>query len=427
MTIALEKAQLAELVGLGGVNTQNVKCDVEDIAVAIKNPGTPRSRTEVHDISPAEVVPLERKMSSEDELLQLLPVSAWTLKPDGTPDFVNRVWLEFAGQSLDFVRSHPEAWMTAVHPEDRERAAKSFWDGVNSGQGFAFETRSLRARDGTYRWNLQQAVVLRDADGKVLKFVGTTTDIDEQKRAEEALRQAQTELAHATRVSTMGEIAASIAHEVSQPIGAMMTNAEACLRWLRRSTPDLDKAQEAVQRIICDGRRGREVIEQIRGLLKNEKPSRALVDINETIRALVALTQSELSGTDLQLNLAKQLPRVSADRIQLQQVLLNLMLNAIDSMRSLKDCTSMLRISTRPHGADTVLVTVQDSGAGFQPGAIDRLFERFFTTKPEGLGMGLSISRSIVESHGGRVWAERNDGPGATFLFTLPVESGSLA
>ena len=165
-------------------------------------------------------------------LLQQLPVSAWTLKPDGTPDFVNQVWLEFAGQTLDFVRSHPEAWMTAVHPEDREMAAKSFWEGVHSGQGFAFETRSLRAQDGTYRWHLQQAVVLRDSEGKVLKFVGTTTDIDDQKRTEEALRQAQGDLAHINRVTTMGELAASLAHEISQPISGAMTNANVGLRAL---------------------------------------------------------------------------------------------------------------------------------------------------------------------------------------------------
>ena len=163
-------------------------------------------------------------------LLQLLPVSAWTLKPDGTPDFVNQVWLEFAGQTLDFVRSHPEAWMTAVHPEDREAASTVFWDGVRSGQGFSFETRSLRARDGIYRWHLNQAVVLRDAEGKVLKFVGTTTDIDDQKRAEEALRQAQSDLARINRVTTMGELAASLAHELSQPISGAMTNANVGIR-----------------------------------------------------------------------------------------------------------------------------------------------------------------------------------------------------
>ena len=171
------------------------------------------------------------------ELLQRLPVSAWTLKPDGTPDFVNQVWLEYSGQTLDFVRSHPEAWMTAVHPEDRDAASRAFWDGVRSEQGFAMETRSLRAQDGTYRWHLHQAVVLRDAEGKLLKFVGTTTDIDDQKRAEEALRQAQGDLARINRVTTMGELAASLAHEVSQPISGALTNANVCLRKLRSDKP----------------------------------------------------------------------------------------------------------------------------------------------------------------------------------------------
>ena len=150
-----------------------------------------------------ELADTNKELQLQAGLLQHLPVSAWTLKPDGTPDFVNQVWLDFAGQTLDFIRSHPEAWMAVVHPEDREAASKAFWDGVRSGQGFAVETRSLRAQDGTYRWHLQQAVVLRDAEGKVLKFVGTTTDIDDQKRAEEALRQAQADLARINRVTTI--------------------------------------------------------------------------------------------------------------------------------------------------------------------------------------------------------------------------------
>jgi PAS domain S-box-containing protein len=340
---------------------------------------------------------------------------------------VNQVWLEFAGQTLDFVRSHPAAWMTAVHPEDREMAAKIFWEGVHSGQGFAIETRSLRARDGTYRWHLQQAVVLRNAEGKVLKFVGTTTDIDDQKRTAEALRQAQAELAHATRVTTVGELAASIAHEVKQPLGAVVTNADACLRWLNRPVPDLNEAREAVHRVIRDGKRGSEVIERIRALLKHEEPSKARVDVNETIRIISGLTQNELSGIDLQLNLEKQLPYVSADRIQLQQVLLNLILNAVDAMKSVSDRPRVLCLETKRHEANGVLVAVKDSGVGLRPDAIKRLFETFYTTKPAGLGMGLSISRSIVESHGGRLWAKANDGHGATFLFTLPAENGGLA
>src|SRR6202522_1950076 len=189
----------------------------------------------------AELAAANSELQLQVGLLQHLPVSAWTLKPDATPDFVNQVWLEYSGQTLDFVRSHPEAWMTAIHPEDRETASRSFWDGVRSGQGFAMETRSLRARDGTYRWHLQQAVVMRDAEGKVLKFVGTTTDIDDQKRAEEALRQAQSDLARINRVTTMGELAASLAHEISQPISGVVTNTSVCLRKLRQGQPDLNE------------------------------------------------------------------------------------------------------------------------------------------------------------------------------------------
>ena len=252
-------------------------------------------------------------------------------------------------------------------------------------------------------------------------------EMGERRTAEEALGKVRSELAHAARITSLGALTASIAHEVNQPLGAVITNAEACLRWLNRPTPDLNEAREAVRRIIRDGKRGSEVIGRIRLLLKNEEPSKARVDVNETIQATAGLAQNELSGTDLQLNLAKQLPCVTADRVQLQQVLLNLILNAIDSMKSLEDCKSVLRITTKPHKGDAVLVAVKDSGRGLQPGTIDQLFETFFTTKSKGLGMGLSISRSIVESHGGQLWAEPNDGPGATFLFTLPAENGGPA
>src|SRR6202167_3836098 len=179
-----------------------------------------------------ELAETNEELQLQVGLLQHLPVSAWTLKPDGTPDFVNQVWLEYSGQNLDFVRSHPEAWMTAVHPEDREAASTAFWEGVRSGQGFAIESRSLRAQDGSYRWHLQQAVVLRDAEGKVLKFIGTTTDIDDQKHIEDALRQAQGDLARINRVTTMGELTASLAHELSQPISGVITNMNVCRRKL---------------------------------------------------------------------------------------------------------------------------------------------------------------------------------------------------
>ncbi len=363
-------------------------------------------------------------------LLQHLPVSAWTLKPDGTPDFVNQVWLEFAGQTPDFVRSHPEAWMTAVHPEDREMAARSFWEGVHSGQGFAMETRSLRARDGKYRWHLNQAVVLRDSEGKVLKFVGTTTDIDDQKRTEEALRQAQAELAHVTRVTTMGELAASIAHEVNQPIAGVLINGNACLRRLarvREESADLTEAREATQRIIRDGNRAGEIIAHIRTFFKKSEPATEPLNLNDTIAEIIVLVRSEMDKQRVvpRLELAADLPPVPGDKVQLQQVILNLILNAIDAMSTVEGRSRDLIIQTQSREKKEVIVTVRDSGIGLDPANMEKVFTAFHTTKPTGMGMGLSISRSIVENHSGRIWVTGHDGPGASFHFALRAISAA--
>jgi PAS domain S-box-containing protein len=357
-------------------------------------------------------------------LLQHLPVSAWTLKPDGTPDFVNQVWLEFAGQTADFVRSHPEAWMTAVHPEDRETALRAFWKGVHSGESFAMETRALRAADGTYRWHLNQAVVLRDPDGKVLKFVGTTTDIDDQKRAEEALRQAQAELAHATRVTTMGVLAASIAHEVNQPLSGIITNASTCLRMLAADPPNLAGARDTTLRTIRDGNRASDVIKRLRDLFSKKDPTNESVDLNEATREVIALSRSEIqrSRAILRAVLAEDLPPVAGDRVQLQQVILNLLLNAAQAMIEVNDRPRHMVIKTERHDHDRVRLMVQDTGVGFKIESAEKLFEPFHTTKSGGMGIGLSVSRSIIENHQGRIWATANDGHGATFSFSLPLK-----
>jgi PAS domain S-box-containing protein len=355
-------------------------------------------------------------------LLQHLPVSAWTLKPDGSPDFVNQVWLEFAGQTLDFIRSHPEAWMSAVHPADRDLAARNFWEGVHAGQNFAMETRNLRARDGEYRWHLNQAMVLRDSQGKVLKFVGTTTDIDDQKRAEEALRQAQSDLARINRVTTMGELAASLAHELKQPISGAITNASVCLRKLGRDEPDLDGSRAAVARIARDAQRAAEIIDRIRSQFEKSAPNRKSIDINEIIPETVALLRDEAlrHNISVRTELAASLPRIVGDRLQLQQVAMNLIVNSIEAMREVDGIREMI-IRSQRDGNEQILVSISDTGAGIPPQLAEHIFDPFFTTKPHGTGMGLRICRSIIESHGGRLWADGSQGRGATFQFTLPA------
>jgi PAS domain S-box-containing protein len=355
-------------------------------------------------------------------LLQRLPVSAWTLKPDGNPDFVNQVWLDYSGQTLDFVQSHPEAWMAAVHPDDREAASRAFWGGVRSEQGFAMETRSLRAQDGTYRWQLHQAVVLRDGEGNVLKFVGTTTDIDDQKRSEDASRQAQGDLARIHRVTTMGELAASLAHELSQPISGVITNANVCLRRLGQGTPDLDEVRAAVTRMGRDAQRAAEIIARIRSQFEKGAPKPQTLDVNEIIPETIALLRDEAVryGITVRTELTADLPQIVGDRVQLQQVAMNLIVNSIEATKEVDGMREIVIQSQRAEN-EQIVVSFRDTGMGLPPQLAEQIFEPFFTTKTHGTGMGLRISRSIVESHGGRLWAESLAGRGATFHLSLPV------
>lgn len=248
-------------------------------------------------------------------------------------------------------------------------------------------------------------------------------DITKRRQAEEALREVQTELAHVTRVLTLGELVASIAHEVNQPLTAVITNGNACLRWLTRDPPNLKEAQEAVRRLIRDGNRASEVIGRIRTLLRKAEPQKARLAINDVIGEVIALAQGELRrhGVVLHTDLGVDLPPVLADRIQLQQVLLNLLLNGIEAMRTVMDRPRELHVRSQQEEADAICVAVQDAGVGIDPQHLERIFTPFFTTKPAGLGMGLSISRSIIEAHGGRLWATPNIGPGVTVQFTLPT------
>ncbi len=266
---------------------------------------------------------------------------------------------------------------------------------------------------------------VRDADPELLQMmaiVGSQVgQFIERTRAEDALRTARSELAHATRVMSMGELTASIAHEVNQPLGAMVTSAASGLRWLAASTPNLEKARRALERISADGERASAVIDRVRRFVKRQEPCREPIDVNEAIRGVVALMRDELerAGVAHVVRLADNLSPVLGDRVLLQQVILNLILNAIDAMSGIEDRARVLRIESRLDDAVEVRVQVRDTGKGLPPDA--RLFEAFYTTKEGGLGMGLSISRSIVEAHGGRMHARPNEPHGATFEFSLPV------
>jgi C4-dicarboxylate-specific signal transduction histidine kinase len=255
-------------------------------------------------------------------------------------------------------------------------------------------------------------------------------DLTERKEAEQSLREserryreAQAELAHVTRVTTLGELTASIAHEVNQPLAAVLANAGACLRWLDRETPDLDGARRSVEWIIKDSRRAGEVIQRIRGLLRRSDTQKAPLDINDLISDGIALVQRELLShqVSLRTELAPTLPVVLADRVQLQQVIINLVINGIEAMQAITDRSRELVIRTHQNEANQVLVMVKDCGVGISAENADRLFNAFFSTKASGMGMGLSICRSIIEEHGGRLSAANNAGPGATFQFTLPL------
>lgn len=308
-----------------------------------------------------------------------------------------------------------------------EQEAKSYLDRCFSGESVSFE--GWFAHPAGRRYRIMTYSPLRLHSGRVEAALAIIHDLTEHMLASEALRAAQTELAHVNRISTMGQLTASIAHEVNQPIAAVVTNADAALNWLGAQPPNLNKVREILGQIADDGNRASQVFDRIRALVKKAPPRKSRFDLNEAILEVIALARSEVLKHDvsLQTGLATGLPAVDGDRVQLQQVILNLMLNAVDAMRSIGEGVRELLISTEADAAGGMLVTVRDSGMGLDPNDADRVFEAFYTTKPEGLGMGLAICRSIVEAHGGQMWASANKPRGAVFQFTLPPESDEMA
>ena len=496
----------------------------------------------------------ERIRQTEQELrfvIDTIPALVWSARPDGSIDFGNRRLLEYTGLALEDVRDwvRTAEWHSAdaILTEDGRAA-------LAAGQPFNREAR-LRRADGEYRWFLLRAVPLRDETGRIVRWYGTTTDIEDRKRAEEALRRsegylaeaqrlsrtgsfgwnvftgelfwseesfrifgydrsikptlqlvlqrvhpddlvfvqervrrvseegkdwnlehrllmpggavrhlhvmarasrdesgnlefigavmdvtttkraedelhrARADLAHVARVTTLGELTASIAHEVNQPVAAMKINANAGLRWLATQPPDLGEARQALGGIIEEATRAREVIDRIRALASKAPPRNDRLDVNDIVRDVIALTRSEVqrNRVALQTGLAGDLPPISGDRVQLQQVVLNLIINAIEALNEASDGPRELLVGTGKNGSDGVFVAVSDSGPGLDTKHLDHIFDAFHTTKPNGLGMGLAISRSIIEAHGGRLWATPNDRRGAIFQFSLPTNGEDVS
>jgi PAS domain S-box-containing protein len=363
---------------------------------------------------------LRRQEKKLRDVVETIPTFAWTALPDGAVDFVNHHWVEYTGLSTE--KTMGSGWEAAVHPADLPRYVQRRGASVASGEPFEHEVRFRRAADGEYRWFLSRVVPLRDSGGKIVKWYGISTDIEDRKRAEnerERLRQIEADLAHVNRVSTLGEMAASLAHEIKQPIAAAITSANSCIEWLAHEPPNLDRARAAAARIDKYGNRAAEIIDRIRSFYKKSPPQRELVDVNGIIQEMLTLLEGEATRSSIAMrtDLSADLPRIMVDRVQLQQVFMNLMLNGIEAM---KDSSGELTVKSELRDGQ-LQFSVSDMGVGLPTEKMDQIFSAFFTTKPQGSGMGLAISRSIVESHGGRLWATANDGRGATFYFTLPT------
>jgi PAS domain S-box-containing protein len=370
----------------------------------------------------------ESLQSSEDRLrrvINTIPAHVWSSLPDGSVDFINQRLLESTGRPIETLLG--SGWQTIVHPDDRARYVAQWKSALAAGEPLEIELRVWTAQRD-YRWLLVRNVPLRDSRGEIVKWYGTGIDIEDRKRAEDALRKAQGDLAHANRVTTMGELCASLAHEINQPISGAITNASTCLRRLDREPPDIEGARAGASLIIRDANRAAEIINRVRLFFRKGVVTKERVDINELIREMEILLHNEASqhSVFVQTRLAADQPLIVADRIQLQQVLMNLMINGIDAMKAVEG-PRQLTLGTQNDGNAQLLVSVEDTGIGLPANQAGQIFNAFFTTKEHGTGMGLRISRTIIEAHGGRLWATDNHPRGASFHFTLAVSADAAS
>jgi PAS domain S-box-containing protein len=395
---------------------------LETSAACFQIGGKSHVATICRDISDRKRVEEELRQSEEKarRILDAIPHQIWSGTADGTLDYCNEQWRNYSGISLADAQGN--GWEKIIHPEEKDKARRAWSNSVQTGKPYEVEKRHRRA-DGAYRWFLCRAVPQRNGAGEIKRWYGTNTDIQDRKEAQERLDQLQLDLRRGTRVTLGDELTASITHEVNQPLAAVVTNAEALLRWLGGNAPNFNEAVAAAHRIVRDAARASAIVKHIRDFVKRSEFSRTSLDLNDLVRDTLALVQPQLqrSEVEIALDMAADVPPISANRIQLQQVLMNLILNSEESLRTTSGTKRCLKVSTAREN-NLVHITVADNGPGIKEEDTPNLFRPFFTTKEDGLGLGLPISRSIIENHGGTIWADSRSLGGAQFHILLPAE-----
>jgi hypothetical protein len=371
----------------------------------------------------------EDALRASEQQLRLItdtiPALVWCANADGEPSYVNKRLMDYIGLTLeDFDQPGSkrlvEAVRAVVHPDDRAALKQFLAHSFRAGRPFSMRHRIRRA-DGVYRWIDGRAEPLRDDDGRVVQWYGVNVDVEDQTQVQDALRSTQDRLSRASQAASLAEMSASIAHEINQPLASVVTNGYACLRWLSADPPNVERARFTAERTIRDGNAAADVVSRIRALFKRSAVAGTLLDLNDVIDEVCQLLSDDASRRNarIELDLEANLPPAMADRIQIQQVLINLARNGLEAMESTAEPFKALFIRSRCKDMETIVIEVRDHGSGLAD--VEKIFEPFFTTKTKGMGMGLAICRSIVEAHEGRLWADRNEGKGTTFSFTLPV------